>query len=113
MRAYYIHFATAILLSGVAIAKMRLSSDEFGRAEAMYDFCVHADSKSASKYQERKGALVRGAQEKDIADARKTQEYRTSYSNMSASLGELSDDQARQTCTAVLRAENVPNAKAP
>jgi hypothetical protein len=113
MRFWYVLFAAAILLSEVAMAKLRLSNDEFGRAEAMFDFCARADSTSAAKYQERKDALVRGAQEKEIAEARKTQEYRTGYGKMNVDLSGLSEDQARASCAAILRADKAPKVNVP
>jgi hypothetical protein len=97
--------AAAILVSQLTLAKLPLANDQFGRAEGLFDFCVQADPSSAAQYQERKSTLVRGVPEKEVADARKTQEYRNGYGQLTSELGKLSEEQAVATCSAILRTD--------
>lgn len=96
---------SAILISQAALAKLPMSNDVFGKSEGTFDFCVQAKPSDAAKYQERKRSLVRGASDKEVADSRKTSEYRNAYDWITDQLGKLSKDHSVAACDAVLRSD--------
>jgi hypothetical protein len=90
----------AIVIPQLALAKLPLSNDAFGRIEGTLDFCAQTDPQAAPKYQERKRSLVRDVPEKEVAEARKTQEYKDAYQWVSAELAKVPKDKAAETCAA-------------
>lgn len=96
---------SAILVSQIALAKLPMANDVFGKSEGTLDFCARARPQDASKYQERKKSLVRGAPDKEVADARKSQEYKTAYDWITDELGKLPKDQTTAACDAVLQSD--------
>jgi hypothetical protein len=92
----------AFLVPQLLLAKMPLPNDAFGRIESSLDYCAQVDSKSASKYQERKKALVRGASDQEVAEARDSKEYRGAYDQVTADLSKEPKDQTAKTCAASL-----------
>jgi hypothetical protein len=92
----------AIVIPQLALAKLPFSNDAFGRIEGTLDFCAHADPQAAQKYQEGKKQMVRDVPEKEVAEARKTQEYKDAYQWMSTELGKVPKDKAAEVCAASL-----------
>jgi hypothetical protein len=83
-------------------AKLPLPIDTLGKMEGILDFCANADPQAASKYQERKKLIVDDASQKEVADARKTQEYRDGYQGISDELAKVPKDKAVTACSAFL-----------
>ena len=92
----------ALVVPQLALAKLPLPNDAFGKIEGTLDFCAQADSQAASKYQERKKVLVGDATEKEVAEARQTQEYKDGYQEISAQLAKVPKEKAVKACTAYL-----------
>ena len=92
----------AIALPQLALAKMPLPNEAFGRIEGALDFCAQADTGNAAKYQEQKKVLVQGATDDEVAEARASQEYKDNYKASTDELGKQPKDQARKTCAAAL-----------
>ena len=67
----------AIVLPEIAVAKLP-PNPAFGQLEGTIDYCAQADAPSAAKYQDLKKRLVEDVQEKEVAEARKTKEYKES-----------------------------------
>src|SRR5207302_9940167 len=65
----------AVLIPHLVLAKLPFSNETFGKVEGILDFCAKADPQSAPKYQEQKKALVKDATEKEVAEARQSQQY--------------------------------------
>jgi hypothetical protein len=95
----------AVLVSQLALAKLPMTNDVFGKSEGTLDFCAQANPRDAAKYQERKKSLIRGASEKEVADARQTQEYKTAYDWITDELGKVPKDQTAAACNAVLQSD--------
>jgi hypothetical protein len=95
----------AIVLPQLALAKLPMTNDVLGKAEGTLDFCAQVDPPAASKYQERKKSLVRGAPEKEVVEARKTKDYKDGYDWIINELGKATKDQAVETCAAVLQGD--------
>lgn len=96
---------SAVLVSQIALAKLPMANDVFGKSEGTLDFCAQAKPQDAPKYQERKKSLVRGVPDKEVADARKSQEYKTAYDWITDELGKLPKDQTIAACDAVVQGD--------
>jgi hypothetical protein len=92
----------AMVVAQLALAKLPLPNDAFGKIEGTLDFCAQADPQGASKYQEQKKLVVGDAPEKDVAEARKTEEYKDSYQSVSDELAKVPKAKAVKTCKAGL-----------
>jgi hypothetical protein len=106
MRIYRIVcLVAAMVVPQIALAKLPMTNDVFGKSEGTLDFCATADSEAAPKYQERKKSLVRGVPEKEVAEARNTKEYKDAYEWVTTELGNVPKDQAVAACTAILQSD--------
>jgi len=61
--------------TGAGQASLQQRELRTGKVEGILDFCAKADPQSAAKYQEQKKALVKDATEKEVAEARQSQQY--------------------------------------
>jgi hypothetical protein len=95
----------AIVLPQMALAKLPFSNDAFGRIEGTLDFCAQANPQAAQKYQEGKKQMVHDVPEKEVAEARKTQEYKDAYQWISGELAKQPQDKAVQACSAYLEGD--------
>jgi hypothetical protein len=93
----------AILLPQLALAKLPFSNDAFGRVEATLDSCTQADPAGAPEYQERKKALVRDVPEKEVAEARASQEYKDAYDATTTEIGKQPKEKVVEACAASLK----------
>jgi hypothetical protein len=93
----------ALLLPTLLLAKLPFSNDAFGRLEATLDSCTQADPANAPKYQERKKALVKDVPEKEVAEARASQEYRDAYDATTTEIGKQPKDKVVEACTASVK----------
>jgi len=106
MKVYRIVCLVAgFLLPQVALAKLPFPNDAFGKVEATLDFCAQVDAHSAPKYQERKKALVKDVPQKEVDEARESQEYKEAYSWITDELGKAPKNQAVQACGAYLESK--------
>ena len=94
--------AGPILMAGLALAKLPFSNETFGRIEGTLDFCAQANPQAAPQYQERKKAMAGDVSEKEVAEARGTQEYKEGYEEVSAQLIKVPKDHAVAACKAFL-----------
>jgi hypothetical protein len=94
--------AAALALPIVALAKLPFTNDGFGQVESILDFCTQADPQGAQKYQEQKKSLVRDVPEKEVEEARKTQEYRDAYDSTGDELANTPKEKAVKACTEAL-----------
>jgi hypothetical protein len=92
----------AFVIPQLALAKLPLPNDSFGKMEGILDFCGQTDPQAASKYQERKKVIAGDATEKEVAEARKTQEYKDGYQEISDQMAKVPKEKAVQACTAYL-----------
>src|SRR5271169_1615100 len=92
----------ALVIPQLVLAKLPAPNDSFGKMEGILDFCAQADSQAASKYQERKKVIAGDATEKEVAEARKTKEYKDGYQEISDQLAKVPKEKAVQACTAYL-----------
>jgi hypothetical protein len=97
-----IYLGAALMVAALALAKMPYTNDAFGKVEGTLDFCAQVDAPAASKYQERKKALVKDVPQKEVDEARESKEYRDAYDWVTEELGKAPKDQAVQACSAYL-----------
>lgn len=93
---------TTVVIPQLAQATLPFSNEVFGKIEGTFDYCARVDSQAASRYQERKKAMVRDVPEKEVAEARGTKEYKDAYESMSGELAKVPKDQAVAACKASL-----------
>lgn len=96
---------TALGAAQIASAALPFSGQAFATAQATIDFCSRAAPKDASKYQDRARALVHGLPAEEVAKARDSDEYKSTYEETSAALGKLTKRQADEACHGVLDAQ--------
>ena len=92
--------SAAIALPQLALAKLPPNS-ALGQVEGTLDFCAHVDSQSAAKYVDHKKLLVRDVPETEVAEVRKSQEYKDAYDAIGEALGKVPKDQAVKACTSL------------
>lgn len=96
----------AVTLPQLALAELPLPNDVFGKMEGALDVCIQVNPQSAAKYQEQKKALVQGASEKEVAEARASNEYKAAYDSTTDEMNKQPKDQAAKACAASLDAKN-------
>ena len=93
----------ALTLPQLTLAELPFSRDAFGKIEGTFDFCASVDPQSAPKYEAGKKAMVRDVPEKELEEARKTQEYRDAYDSISDELSKVPKEKALKACTDFLQ----------
>ncbi|SRR6266550_6003470 len=94
-----------LVVAPLALAKLPFSDEAFGKVEGTLDFCAQADAASAPKYQERKKMLVKDLPEKEVADARASQEYLDAHQEITTELEKLPKEKVVEACTAYLKSD--------
>jgi hypothetical protein len=89
----------------IASAGLPFSGQAFATVQATIDFCSRATPKDATKYQDRARALVQGLPAGEVAKARDSDEYKSTYEETSAALGKLTKKQADDACHGLLDAQ--------
>ena len=93
----------ALLVPELALAKLPFSNDFFGKVEGTLDFCAQVDSTRAEKYLEKKKLVVKGLPEKEVADARESEEYKTAYGSTIEEAAKGSKEEAVKSCGAAYK----------
>lgn len=99
----FVYLSAALLTTQLALAKMPFSNEMFGKVEATLDYCAHIDSASAARYQQKKKDMVKDVPEEEVAAARKTDEYKKSYDELSAELAKMAKEDVSSGCAAALQ----------
>ena len=93
----------AFLIPQLALAELPFPNSAFGEIEGNLDFCAQVDPQSAQQYQEGKKQIVSGVPEKEVAEARESQDYKDAYESVSAELAKTPKDKAVEACSAYLQ----------
>lgn len=75
----FLCLTVVLVFPQLAVAKLPMPSDSYGKMEGILDFCANTDPQAASKYQERKKLVAGDASEQEVTEARKTQEHSEGY----------------------------------
>jgi len=94
--------SAALMLAPMALAKLDIPKDAFGRIEGSLDFCAQADPERAAKYQEQKKLLVQNATDEEVAEARASKEYKDAYDAATEEMGKQPKDKVKKTCASAL-----------
>jgi hypothetical protein len=78
------------------------SKQGLGQVEAILDYCAKVNPQAATKYKEHKKLLVGDTPDKDVAEIRKSDEYKQAYESVSGELSQASKDEAVKACTEFL-----------
>jgi hypothetical protein len=79
-----------------------------GQLESLLDSCSRANPQSAPNYQKLRELLVQGVSEKDLAEVRAADLYKTAYKETSDRFEEGSKDEAVKACQAFLETAATP-----
>jgi hypothetical protein len=90
----------AFVIPQLALAKVPFTNDMYGKVEGILDFCAKANPQSALKYREQKKMLVKDVPEKEVAEARQSQEYKDAHEAVSAELDKQSKEKVTEACAA-------------
>src|ERR1700740_1091995 len=105
MKTYVILcLSAAIAFPAFALAKLP-PNPAFGQLEATIDYCAQADASSAPRYHELKKRVTEDAPEKEVAEARKSKEYKESYDAMSEALANVPKEQVTKACRSLLESK--------
>jgi hypothetical protein len=103
MRIHYVLcVGAALLLPQLVLAGLPFSTESLGKVEAMLDSCSQASAATASKYEQRKKAQVAKLHEKELAEARATQEYKDAYRETTAEIEKQPKEKLVAACSAFL-----------
>lgn len=80
--------------------------EKFKCSRPFCDYCARVDSKSADKYQLKKKDLVKDVPESEVAEARKTEEYKAGYEWIDGELAKMPKDEIVSACAAALNSKN-------
>jgi hypothetical protein len=69
-----------------------------GLAESLLHYCERADAKDAGRYQEQVARLVKGASDRELAELRKSAEYRVAYDAETDFVGKVDERNASRVC---------------
>ena len=94
--------SVAFVIPQLAAAKLPFSVDSLAKMEGILDFCAKVDTQAAAKYQEREKLIAGDASKEELADARKTQEYKDAYQEISDKLAKAPTESAAKACIAYL-----------
>lgn len=97
----------AITVPLLATAKLPFALEEFGKVERTLSFCSELKPESAEKYQEIGKRYVGDAPEQELAQARKTPEYREAYDSNGALLADMPKDRIIEACNAFLKTKSL------
>lgn len=84
-------------------AEPPVSPQTLGTADATIEFCSTADEPRAEQYQAHAGLFTNGASEDQLAELRKTREYKSAHDAAIEALKQMAKDEALGTCKKLLQ----------
>ncbi len=85
-------------VSQAARADLPVSRAVLGQLEAVFEHCGRVTPASAERYKEIAKALTGNAKDKDLAEARKSAEYRDAHDAASEQIGNLPKEESDKAC---------------
>lgn len=85
-------------VSQAARADLPVSRAVLGQLEAVFEHCGRISPASAERYKEFAKALTGNAKDKDLAEARKSAEYRDAHDAASEQIGNLPKEESDKAC---------------
>jgi hypothetical protein len=101
--------AAVIALSQLALAAPPVPPKALGQVDATVSFCSRVDSKNAEKYKEFGKALTRDMSEKELTEARSSNDYKETYDAITAELEKIPVEKAVEACRASSNDSNKTN----
>lgn len=96
-------YCTLGLVAVLALANQTLAAPAvppkaLGMVEAKVDFCARVDSQSADKYKELGKLAVAGMSEKEVKEARESNDYKTAYNALTGQFEKIPQEKAVAGC---------------
>ena len=98
---------SAICIPQFALADLPFAIDEFGKLETTLKVCSDLQPESRAKYQDIEKRYVGNVSEKDLAEARKTPEYKEAYDSNAEFLANLPKERVIEACNAFLKTKDL------
>lgn len=100
-RVVCLGMATALATFAVA-EKPPVGNQGLGQVEAILEHCAKINPQAAAKYKDFGKLLLGKASDKEVAEVRKTEEYKEAHDSVSEALDKASKDEAIKACTELL-----------
>jgi len=103
----------SLVLLSVAMAGPQVFAESpapaaLGLMESTLDSCSKANPASASDYKKQREHLLQGVSDKDLAEARASDEYKGAYQEISDRFEKASKAEAVKTCRVFLGTADIP-----
>ncbi len=99
---FYLLLGVAFFLPQIGGAQLPIPNEALAKSESMLDFCVKANPKETDKYEKLRKEVVKDAADKDLEDARKTQEYKDAYQKQKEEFTKMPKDRTTEVCSVVI-----------
>lgn len=97
-----LNLVAIVALSQLALADSAVTGESLGKLQSTLDFCAQRNPQTALKYREQAKELLQGAAEKEVAEARRTEEYKEAYKANRAALAEVPKENVAEACNDLL-----------
>jgi hypothetical protein len=96
----FLLLGAALVIPQLGGAQLPIPNQAFAKFEGVLDFCTKANPTDSGKYEKLKKELVKDASEKDVSEARKTQEYKDAYEQAKSEFTKMTKEKAIAACSA-------------
>jgi hypothetical protein len=91
---------TAVSVPQLGGAQLPIPNEAFAKIESVLDFCIKADPKDSDKYEKLREGLMKDSAEKDMLEARESQEYKDAYQQEKGEFTKMPKEKAIEACSA-------------
>ena len=89
----------AFVVPQLALADLPVNKQALGQVEGILKFCAQASPQLAKSYEEQGALLIGKASAQELAEARKSSEYKQAYESIRDQLSKLDKEDATQACS--------------
>ena len=89
----------AFVVPQLALADLPVNKQALGQVEGILKFCAQASPQLAKSYEEQAALLIGKASAQELAEARKSSEYKQAYESIRDQLSKLDKEDATQACS--------------
>ncbi len=89
----------AIGVPQLALAELPVSKQTLGQVDGILKYCAQANPRLAKSYEEQAALLIGKASAQELAEARKSDEYKQAYDSIRDQLSKLDKEHAAEACS--------------